>query len=474
MTSKLEGGQEENVLTLLCYSEIHAFELALELEASLFSTAAYRTIAEAAISHIEAYGEPPGHHLYDLLEAKLRRGDEGILLRKTLDAMRALVAELQPGYVLNELQQFIEKRRLSMALEAASDALNAGELDKARELLAGTHDTKPNNQGIWLDDAPAMLGFLDKREEDRFTTGISELDRLGIVPIRKRFMMLIAPPKRGKSWWLVGIGKAALIGRKAVLHITLENSAEETAQRYVQSFFSLTEDDASPSKVTRFIRSEGTSTVKEMVQVTPAKAPDSLAGLGKPGLLKKLKAFKHRARLRIEAFPSGVLSFGALNNLLDKLDRVDNFKPDLLLIDAPYLMQVERADLRIALGGLMIKLKGLASQRNLALVGVHQAGRASWTAKTVHCSDVAEDASIIATVDCAITYSATPKERSRGLARLLVEACRYAKDGFMVLIAQHYPTGQFCLDSTFFTDYVEEASERFVKEVGDGGGNANG
>jgi hypothetical protein len=475
MPTQLEGSLEENVLTLLAYNEIHAFELALQIESGIFSTQIYRTIADVTLKHIGQFNTPPRAHLYDLLESKLRRGDEGILLRKTLDQMRSLEAELQPVYVLDQLSAFIETRRLSMALEAASDALAAGRLDEARELLSETQPYASTANGLWFDDAEAVLGFMDKRDEDRFLTGIDELDNRGICPVRKRFMLLLAPPKRGKSWFLIKIAKSAIQYRKSVLHITLENSKEETAQRYVQTMFSLTEKQVPPKAVVKFIRATDSRVIQDIRAELPKdaagkiKGAESLESTGRIKLTKKLAAFKKRARLRIEEFPAGVLSVAMLNSLLDRLDKLDNFKPDLIIIDAPYLMQVDPKNKRIELGQLFINLKGLAAQRNVAIVGVHQVGRSGSTARVVHSTDIAEDYSAIMTVDCVITYSATPTERKSGLARLLVEACRYAADGFMIMITQNYPTGQFCLDSAYMSEYVEQAAERYVKDAKDAG-----
>jgi hypothetical protein len=464
MINKLEGSLEENVLTMLAYSEIHAFELALQLDAEIFSTNAYRIIAEKALAHIEVYGEPPRGHLYDALEAKLRRGDEGILLKKTLDAMRELAAELQPEYVLKNLNRFIEKRKLSIAVETAADHIQADQLEEAREALSDTYESKPSNHGIWLHDPKAMLGFMVKKEEDAFLTGIEELDRRGIVPVRGRFMLFLAPPKKGKSWFLIKVARANLAQRKSVLHITLENSADETSQRYVQSFFSLTETEEAPAKIPRFLRSETSRIVRDIKNEMQDKPFENLKTIPKARLIKKLKGFQNRARLRIEAFPSGVLTIGMLNSLLDKLERVDNFKPEVLIIDAPYLMEIDPKNLRISLGQLFVKLKGLCAQRNLALVGVGQGSKEAALSKTMNSTMIAEDYSAIATVDCVLTYSCTLAERKSGLARLLVAACRYAKDGFMVLISQHYPTGQFALDSTYFGEHVEGVAERLVKE----------
>ena len=48
---------------------------------------------------------------------------------------------------------------------------------------------------------------------------------------------------------------------------------------------------------------------------------------------------------------------------------------------------------------------------------------------------------------CVITYTATPHERRRGLARLYVAAGRVEADKFTTIITQSYGSGQFVRDS---------------------------
>jgi hypothetical protein len=463
MSQLLEGSLEENILTLLAYNEIHAPGLILELDETIFSTKIYRDIAKAAIGHIQQYGAPPRAHLWDLMERELRRGDEGIHLRKTLEAMKALEVELQPDYVLSQLAFFIEKRQLMISVEAAADAIHADDLETAKaELYKNADIVATGGSGIWLDDTEAMTAFMDKSEEDRFLTGIEELDKKGVVPARKRFFLLLAPPKRGKSWFLVGVGKAGLIRRHSILHITLENTKEETAQRYVQAFFSMTATEMTEAKVARFHRSVNSNVVQKIEHELMPEKPQALSNTTKAKIARRLKGFKRRARLRIEEFPSGTLTMSKLNALLDKLKRSDDFVPDMILLDYPDLMAVDAKNLRTSLGQLFVQLKGMANQRNCALVAVTQGNREGMQAKTVGATHVGEDFSKIATVDCVVTYSQTPLEKKVGLARLFVAACRYAVDGFIVLISQHYATGQFCLDSTFMTEYMEEQASQFV------------
>ena len=468
MSDLLQGSLEENVLTLLAFNNIHAPALVLQLTPELFSTRAYRKVAQTAFEHIERYGSAPGVHLWDLLERELRQGDEGILLGKTLDAMKSLNAKMQPQFVMDGLEDFIQKRQLMIAIEQAADLAHNGDLAGAREALASSNISTAGGEGMWFSDEEAMTSFMDINDEDRFPIGIEEFDRLGVQPARKAMFLLVAPPKRGKSWFLVHVGKTGLQYRKNVLHISLENSAKLTAQRYLQSMFALKQNESADVKVARMRRGADSGRienieVESLVKSAGGQPLRSATIEHRQAIIKKMRAFKKRARLRIEYFPSGTLTMAMLNALLDKLERVDGFVPDLLILDYPDLMALDRNNLRISLGSLFVSLRGVAGQRNLALVTATQGGKEAAMANTVNATHVSEDYSKIFTADTIVTYSQTPKEKKSGLARLFVAAARASKDGFIVLISQAYAIGQFCMDSTFMGEHIEQHIERLFK-----------
>lgn len=468
MSGSLEGNLEENVLTILCWDSINSPTVALQLQPSIFSTRTYRKIAEVAFAHIERYGQPPGAHLHDLLESDMRRGDEGILIGKTIDAMRALAPQLQAQYVLDQLGHFIDRRKMLIRLEAAADEAHAGNLDAAREHLADTGPTdNAFDKGIWLDDTDAMLGFLDNQEDDKFPIGIEEFDKRGVQPARGTLTLLVAPPKKGKSWFLINCGKTALQYKKKVLHITLENSAKLTAKRYVQALFGYKQTEATTVKIAEFLRDTSGRWTDIQKPEALRNEPHAITAAHKGAAAKKLKALARRGKLRIEHFPSGTFTIAMYNALLDKLKRADGFEPDVVVLDYPDLMAQDK-ELRQSLGQTFVRLRGVAEQRGHALIAATQGNREAATAKTVGTTMVAEDFSKIATADLVITYSQTAKEKRAGLARLFVPAARDAADGFVILITQAYAIGQFCLDSVYFDEHVEEAIERVAMEASGG------
>lgn len=454
----LQGSLEDNVLTTLCWSEEHASALSIQLNPEIFSTRAYRKIAEKAFDHLTSYHSPIGIHLRDVLEAELRRSDEGKLLGRIIDDMDALRADLQPVYVLNELARFIASRKLSMALDDAADALQAGDLEAAERAIYQRDTVQASSPGIWLHDAEAMLAFLNQNEGDYFPSGIEVLDQRGIRPQRKQEFVIIGPKKSGKSLWCTEIGKQAILHRKSVLHITLENSEDLTAKRYCQAMFAMTSIKAETIRVPVFKKDQLGRFTNIDFDVRNAEA---LTLETKAAVARKLGAFKQRSRLLIKEFPTGTLTIAQLNAYLDSLSRTENFRPDLVIIDSGNKMAIRSDHIRTDMGQIFIQLRGIAVARNLAMVVPTHSNRSGDMARVVSgAAHVGEDYSILGTADTICTISKTAAERERGLARVLVDAARDAEDKWIALITQNYATGQFCIDSTYLSKHVEEEVTR--------------
>ena len=459
----LQGSLEDNILTLLCWSAEHASALTLELTPDLFSTRNYRKIAEVAFEYIRDYSNPPGAHLYDILENELRRGNDGKNLRDILEAMEALTPNLQPPYVLSELSRFITVRKLAMTIETAADALQAGDLEGAQRALHEQDIGIASSPGIWLHDAEKMLAFLNEVESDFFPSGVEILDQRRVRPQRKTMFLIIGAKKSGKSWWLVEIGKQGIMHRKSVLHITLENSEEITSQRYVQALFAMTYGKAETIRVPIFVK----NAMGQVALDFDTRTPMNLGLDTKSYVMQRLTSLKNRPRLLIKEFPTSSLTIAQLNAYLDTLARQDNFRPDLLIIDYPDLMSIRGDSIRTDTSQIFRQLRGIAVARNLALVVVTQANRVGDMSRVVSSQHVSEDFTKTQTADIVCTLSRTNAERQIGLARVLVDAARNTEDKWVSMITQNYPTGQFCIDSCYMNKHIEEEINRFNGEEQD-------
>jgi len=462
----LKGALEDNVLTMFCWDKENAGAIHAAVPPKLFSTRSYRRIAEAAAQYFETYGQPPRAHLRDILEADLMRGEEGLLLQKVLSDMEELLPELQPKYVLAELDKFVALRHINSALEAAADAAQHGDIEAARAAMFSAPTTQEGSRRIWLHKPDESLSFFTEREEDYFSSGIDELDRRGIRPKRRTVFMIVAPKKTGKSWWLIEIAKRNIFLRHKILHISLEMEAEEVSKRYVQAMYALTVEALSTIRTVLFKKDAlGRCTSLDF----HVRTPDQLKPENRDELAAKLSMLSRRPPILIVDYPTAMFTVSMLNSLLDELERKEGFKPDIVMIDYPKLMKHDPNNLRISLGRGLEELRGVAKLRNAAFVLPAQGNRSAGTAKVVTSEMLGEDYSMAQTADIICTLSRTPAERDIGLARVFVDAARTAEDKLLVMIAQSLATGQFCLDSAYMSKHVEAEINRVLGEDEPGG-----
>lgn len=459
MAIGLGGSVEENTITALCWDVNLSVQLMTIINAEMFSEP-YRPMARRIMGYISRYGQPPRAHVRDLFEVEMRRGDEiSQLYRRTFDEMEKFAGELQASYVMDRLDTFIQKAQLRDAMENAMKALDEEDIEGAKIALAKDEIQPTFDGGIWLHKPDEMLAFLNEKEGDRFTTGIDELDKQGVFLARKTQLILIAPPKRGKSWFLINQAKKNLMRGKSVLHVTCENSAELTSKRYIQCLYAMSQYQLRDVELPFFDRLEDGSVTMHLDRL--ANDPIVVDSSQRHNLTAKLRGFETRPRLLIKEFPSGMLTIPQLTSYLDMLERKDGFKPDLLIVDYPKQMKLDNRNYRLDLGRTVIELRGIATARNIAVSTVMQGSKAAATARVVTSTMASEDYSIVGTADLILTYSRTPDEKRIGLARVLVDASRDSADTFMVMISQHYPTGQFCLDSVMMSQSLETEADHF-------------
>lgn len=455
---------EESIVALLCFSNEHAPVVALRIrDHALFSNDTWKKLAETSVEFIRKYACAPNGQLKLILEDSLRRGTEGNLLEKEIDRLQNL--QVHAELTIENLDRFIETQQLQKSLQDSMELLDRGELTEAKSTLyKQVSIPQKGSPGILLNDPRQALSFLDHQEEtDFFPSGIEVFDRRGVRPERKTLTFMIAATGKGKTFWLIEVGKGAWQYHKKVLHITLELSEEKTARRYIQSIFSLTTQEASQVSIPRFERNEhGYLTSISIYELQR----DSVLAKRRQ-IFDSLEKMKSLPKLMIKEFPPNSLSTEHLCLYLDSLKRDNGFEPDEIIIDYADLMKIDKESLRIDTGRLYVDLRGIGVSRNIAMVSASQGNALSEDAKLVGLRNVAEDWSKNGTADNVFTFSQTPDEKRLGLARIFAAKARDAEDRFIALISQAYCFGQFALDSVIMN--VEAVNQ--IKQLSDSGSN---
>jgi len=459
---KLSGALQENILCLLCFDDVNCSLIRAAVTPQLFESSVFREVAGHAIDFIDQYGEAIKEHLPDHLEGILTGEDtrKASSYKMLLDNLYSARGSVNGDYVVSQLHKFVRQQTLKDAVIRAVEAIEDGRIEQAEvELQKGLASQSISFEGGLNLSSPGSVSLvMDAPEEEGFELGIEEFDRQGIIPRRKELFGLVAPRGRGKSWGITHIAKKAMMQRWSVVIVTLEMSERRYAARMLQSFFSISRRE-SEVKVSRLVHTNDGG-LQDIIQEKISRKTMQDADIKKHIVPKAKREFSRRPPLRIKQFPTGQLDLAGLNAYLDGLERFEKFTPDLICIDYPKLMTLDSKNLRIELGALGEGLRGIAINRNAAMVIVAQGNREAESASLVTGDMISEDISLLATADTLLTYSQTPAEHKLGLARLYAEKARNEASKMQVLITQAYSIGQFVLDSYLirgdYWDLMEE------------------
>lgn len=448
---RLSGALQENILCLLCFDEKYAQTARHSLSPQLFESALFREIAGIAIDFIDQFHAPVGEHLPDHLEHILKGEDtrKAAAYKRLVDELFTARDGVNGEYVLSQLHKFVRQQTLKSAFVTAAELFEEGNIDGAEVALQKGLSTQAGSYspGIDMSDPEQALGFMDNSDAP-FLQGIKALDDFGIGPARKQLFLVTGPLGKGKSWWLMQIGKMGILQRLKVLHITLEMSEEQVAKRYLQMMFAITKRKGG-ARVARFEKSfDGSIKTIDFEDLDLNSLEDDDI---RTKLTNMVKRRLGRARLKVKKFASGSLTMAGYRSYLDQLERFENFVPDLVVMDYAELMDLgaggNAENKRSATGQRFVDLRGEADTRNHAFVTASQVNRPGINKLMSDEGDLAEDISKAFTADSVCTYNQTPMEHKMGLARIHAAKVRDGESKMTALITQSYKMGQFCLDS---------------------------
>lgn len=438
---------QENILTMLVFSEKNAPTLISNLDIVYFDNKYYRYIAELCIKFYNEFGMVPKNHIADMLEDKLNNS-EGTIYKNILGNIYENNNNINENYVLSELEKFIRVQQLKIAIKKSAELIQSGNINEAEDVIEQVRKTKITifDPGIIFDkENKRLYDYKDIQEEDLIYTGIKYLDELEHVPTKKELYILVGRASSGKSWFLVHMSKMALLQRKKVLHISLELSENRLIQRYFQCLFGIAAKPNNEYKIPIF-KTDKYGNLLDIEYNILSNIKNLREDDINQYLIKNMEKLSN-PKLILKNFPTGSLSIKGLNSYLDNLKTYHDFIPDIILLDYLDLMDIDISKMRIDLGRTAIELSGLANERDIAMVTVAQTNSQAEGKTLITRKNLAEDFSKVRTADVLITYNCTKMERDKGLARLYVDKGRNDREGDIILITQNYAIGQFCLSS---------------------------
>ena len=402
--------------------------------------------------------------------------------------------EFNVEYLMDKILHYVKERSLITTSQRIIDYVQAGKINEAEQEL---HEYKRVARAIGGFVNPFEKEFIqtviknyslseDEREEFLFKVPGKLGDLLGHFETG----WLIAfegPMKRGKTFWLQELALQAMLKNLNVVFISLEMNTYGITKRFYQIItnagdkpeysypvFDCKRNQIGTCKDSKrkgfgvIIKDKGDiPTFEDFPNHIPCtecrntskfKPSQWYVKVDKSQIFSSSNidviegfSYMYGGRLRIKAYPAYSASIVDIKNDLDTLEAVDEFIPNVIIVDyadilAPENARVEGRDKHDETWKM---LKNLAASRNCLVITATQSNRSTLEKKTVKASDVSEDIRKVAHVDAMFSLNQTPEEKKAGVMRIGVVAHRWKDFHELshVIVLQQMATGQVMLDS---------------------------
>lgn len=469
----------ESLLALLLFSDEEGAVAAGLLKPRDF-VKPYDEIAKQVLDYRLKFKEPPGpSHIDDVFDDILanpkddRRDQFQMILRAFL---RMHDNGMNYPYILSRAHEYIGLQHYRRTWSKGVDILKQagpGASEQFESLVNEALRTRPGASldiGVGMTDK-AALEFLQDSPDDILKLGIDHFDKLGICPTRGEMFGFIGPRGSGKSMFCTHVSMMSLLQHRRCLDISLELATKKKAQRIFQCLYAIAKRAETHEQMDFIMDAAGRLTGLDSKSVKPER------WLSDPKLVDFLVERQYHQdgleSLRLKKFPSGKLNVRSLEAYLDLLDARAHYQPDVLIVDYPGIMTLSNDNLRLDLARIFVELRGLAEERNMAVVVPHQATRGGEKAQTIKSWHTSETMGLFDTADVVITYNATEQEKEHHLARLFAAKVRNDRDKVTVVISQAYEYSRFVHHSARkaegYWDHVKAVAGSEVETEGEAG-----
>jgi len=278
-----------------------------------------------------------------------------------------------------------------------------------------------------LNDSGFVSNAFNEEDEELFVLP-GDLGKVTGNFCRGDFVSFLAPPKRGKTWWMMDLAMTAFLQGCKVLFISLEMTEKQMARRFWQFLSGCSRDGKEADSA--YFEPIG----EDRWELIPSKyntikVDNRIESIEK--IQANFKKYSNGGELKLRRYDTGSLSLRDLKNELKTLEMFENFVPDVIVLDYADIMKMNNTkDKRFSLDELWLGLRGLNMETNSCLITASQAGRATVTGdKDADESDIAEAVSKLNHVTKMITINQNKEDKKNGVYRL---NCNTTRDGGVV------------------------------------------
>jgi len=430
---------EKDIILGVCHTEgfiptaVDALVTGVDFDKPVFGW-----LMDSASEYFLKYNKKPSKKVFKRLVEKDHELEESEA-KRYLRAINSLFKATpdNPNFSLDEMQKFSRKKKLVNRLENTAAKINENEDidDVIESLVSEVMILETSKQREWQ-SYDYLDGFEDRQKlrkhrklhPEQFRTfhfGVRALDRkMRRGMVAGDLGSIAAKTGVGKSIFTIQAGIQGLFQRFNVTHITTENEVEQTTGRYDSRITGI------PYEQIQMYDYEG----KKRASLKQAKKTIDMLRNNVETKLKVVKCLPNKANIM------------TIIDILDRLEKREGHKTDLLIIDSPELMipLTKFKEYRLQKAAVYWELKSLILERGIIGFCTSQLTRAA-DDDSPTAEDMSEAYDKARLLDLLMVMIRTPKHILTDEAYLwIVKARDFANDGEPIIL--HTDFGCMFLD----------------------------
>lgn len=435
---KIDNTIEKQILTGMIISDEFLPQIKEIWKDDLIKIPYVRTVGNWCMKFHAKYNKAPGKNIKKIyqkesfsnqLEDEQASLFEKFLIELSEDFERQDKFNFQ--YVLdNAVERFKEQGLLNLSDEIKS-LIKLRKVNEAEIKTKEFHSVQLiNEKGInpFTDKEAIKTAFSEKREPlFKFNGELGNM--LNYELVRDSLIVFQGPEKRGKTWWLLQMAMKATLARCNVVFISAGDMSQNQLLRRKHIWLAKKSDRkkfCGEIKVPfgiRKVRGKGNMGDKYKGYSLEYTTINNISPLNAKQAIINGEKFSRRLvgrDFKMFCFPTNSISMSDVDNLLYKLELMENFIPDVVIIDyADILAPINaKMEFRHQTNETWAALRRLSQQRHCLVMTATQANKQSYTTETQGMENVGEDKRKLAHVNGMIGLNQNKEDKQLGLMRL--------------------------------------------------------
>lgn len=444
-------------------------------------------VVEWVIEHFHIYGNAPKDNIRQIFNMKFsqfRDEQDATGIQLFLDTIPDSYREVTDvEFHVNRATAYLKTRSLVVLRDTLSLYLDNNKYEAAEKAVMEFRDVA-TGFSKWLspDDFISAMGRSIEANENPLFTYRGEMGRF-IGPMQRKWVtMFLAPPKRGKSQFLVETALEAMTQNLSVAVFSHEMSDLDWIPRFIHAMKPGTEDcrevpfpvfdcyknalntcSKAQRKGYAYYDSNGGVSARYMPCTACKGTPDYDPCVGHQmrktqehsyaTSIEKAAVFARWKKDKLRFFHYAPYSASILDMERDlmRLEYAEGLVPDIIVDDyiGAHACGNRKLEGRDVYNFEIQNAKRIADERNCLYIGAAQGNRGAINKRRMTQADIAEDIRIINAVDVCIAINQTPQEKHDGIIRLSIPAHRHKNmaDDEELTILQNLETGCIVADS---------------------------